>query len=47
MIANAGKKHLKYGAITIKTIYHEKYKGTTAFDGVKIVFNLIKWRLFR
>lgn len=47
MIANAGKKHLKYKVVPIQTIYSENYKGTTAFDGIKIVFNMIKWRLFK
>lgn len=47
IIANAGKKHLKYKAVPIQTIYSEKYKGTTIFDGVKIVYNLLKWRLFK
>lgn len=47
MIANAGKKHLKYKVVPIQTIYSEKYKGTTVFDGLKIVLNMLKWRLFR
>ena len=45
MIANIGKKHLKYKEIPIQTIYSDKYKGTTIFDGIKIVFNMILWRL--
>lgn len=45
MIANAGKNHLKYKQIPIKTIYSDKYKGTTVFDGIKIVINLFIWRL--
>ena len=45
MIANAGRKKLKYSEIPIKTIYKEKYKGTTIFDGMKIILNMIKWRL--
>jgi glycosyltransferase involved in cell wall biosynthesis len=47
MIANAGKKRLKYKEITIKTIYSDKYKGTTIIDGVKIVLNMIWWKLTR
>jgi UDP-N-acetylglucosamine---dolichyl-phosphate N-acetylglucosaminyltransferase len=47
MIANSGKKHLKYKVVPIATIYSDKYKGTTVFDGIKIVLNMIKWRLFR
>jgi glycosyltransferase involved in cell wall biosynthesis len=45
MIANAGKHNLRYGEIQIQTIYPEKYKGTTVIDGIKIVFNMLLWRL--
>ncbi len=45
MIANIGKRHLKYKEIPIKTIYSNKYKGTTIFDGIKIVFDMFLWRL--
>lgn len=45
MIANIGKKKLKYKEIPIKTIYTDKYKGTTLIDGIKIVCNLFWWRL--
>ena len=45
MIANIGKRHLKYKEIPIQTIYSDKYKGTTIFDGIKIVTNMVFWRL--
>jgi len=45
MIANAGKNHLKYKEIPISTIYTDRYKGTTIFDGIKIVINMFFWRL--
>ena len=45
IIANAGKSELKYKEIKIKTIYSDKYKGTTIIDGVKIVLNMIWWRI--
>jgi len=44
MIANAGKHKLKYKQIQIKTLYLDKYKGTTIMDGIKIVFDIISWR---
>ena len=44
MIANAGKHHLRYGESEVKTIYRERYKGTTILDGIKIVFNMLLWR---
>ena len=45
MIAKIGKYKLAYKQIPIDTIYSDKYKGTTILDGVKIVFNLLLWRL--
>jgi len=45
MIANIGKKRLRYKEIPIKTIYLDRYKGTTVIDGIKIVCNLLRWRL--
>ena len=46
MIAKAGKQKLKYVQIPIQTIYADKYKGTTIIDGVKIVANMLWWKLF-
>ncbi len=45
MIANIGKRKLEYKEIPIKTIYTDRYKGTTIIDGIKIVCNLFWWRL--
>jgi len=45
MIIRAGKNNLKYRQINIKTIYSDKRKGTNVFDGVKIVWNMIKWKM--
>jgi glycosyltransferase involved in cell wall biosynthesis len=45
MIAKIGKYKLSYHEIPIDTIYSDKYKGTTILDGVKIVFNLLIWKL--
>jgi glycosyltransferase involved in cell wall biosynthesis len=45
MIANAGKAKLTYTERPIQTIYAEKYKGTTVIDGVKIVMNMLWWKL--
>lgn len=47
MIAKLGKKRMKYSEIPIPTVYHDKYKGTTIKDGIKIILNMIIWRLFR
>ena len=45
MIAKMGKYKLSYAEIPIATIYSDRYKGTTVLDGIKIVFNLLIWKL--
>ncbi len=45
MIANAGKQKLNYAEVAIETVYLDRYKGTTVLDGVKIVMNMISWRI--
>ncbi len=47
MIANVGKEKLSFAEVPIQTIYSDKYKGTTVMDGVKIVGNMVLWRLRR
>lgn len=39
-------KGLTYAQIPIKKIYHDKNKGTTISDGLKIGYTMIKWTLF-
>lgn len=46
MIARAAKHNLKYSEIEIKTIYHDNHKGTTPIDGIKILLNMIRFKLF-
>ncbi|HLD43219.1 MAG TPA: glycosyltransferase family 2 protein [Candidatus Nanoarchaeia archaeon] len=43
MIAKAGRQRLKYSQIPIKTVYSDKYKGTTVLDGIRIVINMVFW----
>ncbi len=45
MVVNAGKHHLRWTEVPITTIYHDKYRGTTVLDGVRIFLNMIAWRL--
>lgn len=47
MIANIGKRHLKYKEIPIQTIYSDRYKGTTIIDGIKIILNMVWWRFIK
>ncbi len=45
MIVRAGLAGLQHKEIIVKTIYHDRHKGTSIFDGVKIALNLLKWRV--
>ena len=47
MAIKAGKKKLKHTTIFIETIYADKYKGTTVFDGMIIVAKMVGWRLWK
>lgn len=44
MIVNAGKHKVPFVQVPITTIYHDKYKGTTVVDGIRIMINLLAWR---
>lgn len=45
MIVNAGKHHVAYEQVPITTIYHDKYKGTTVVDGIRIMINILAWKI--
>lgn len=47
MLAHLGKHNLSFTELPIQTVYLDKYKGTTIFDGIKIVIDLFFWRLTR
>jgi len=47
MVTKVGKRNLNYKEIPIQTIYSDRYKGTTIIDGIKIVLNVLWWRLAR
>jgi len=44
MIAHVSEANLRYAEFTIETIYHDNYKGTTVIDGVRILFNILRWK---
>ena len=46
MIANVGRLKIKYAILPVKTIYRDRYKGTTVKDGIEIVLNLLWWRIW-
>ena len=47
MAIRAGKKKMKHTIVPIETIYADKYKGTTIFDGIAIVAKMVGWRLWK
>ncbi len=47
MTIRAGKQKLKYIQHPIQTIYNDKYKGTTIFDGITIVGKMIGSKLLK
>lgn len=45
MIVNTGKHHVRYAQVPITTIYLDKYKGTTVIDGIRIMINMLAWKI--
>ncbi|MCF7871700.1 glycosyltransferase family 2 protein [Candidatus Woesearchaeota archaeon] len=45
MIVKVAKNKLKYTEIPIDTIYLDTFKGTTIFDGIKVVLNILKFKI--
>ncbi|PIN75626.1 dolichyl-phosphate mannose synthase [Candidatus Woesearchaeota archaeon CG10_big_fil_rev_8_21_14_0_10_37_12] len=45
-VAKIGLNKVKYCEVPIRTIYPKKTKGTNWFDGFKIFFKTIYWRMF-
>lgn len=45
MIVNAGKHHVPFAEVPITTIYHDNYKGTTVIDGIRIMINILAWKI--
>ncbi len=45
MIVNVGKRALRTAEVPIATVYHDKYKGTTVIDGIRILCNILIWKL--
>lgn len=46
MIVRAAKQNLRYREASIATIYHDKYKGTTPLDGIPILLQILKWKIY-
>ena len=47
IVAKTGKYKLRYTQLPIKTIYADRYKGTTVFDGINIVMKMLWWKIAR
>lgn len=45
MIKNINKHNISHSEVEIQTIFNDSYKGTTPLDGIKIVLNMLQWRL--
>ena len=46
MIANTARNRLRHAEHEIETIYFDKFKGTTIFDGIKIFIKILRVRIF-
>ena len=44
MLIFAAHNHIPVLEVPIQTIYHDKHKGTTPLDGIRILLLLISWR---
>lgn len=45
MVAKMALHKLKYTQVVVKTVYHDKVKGVTILDAVRILFDVIRWRI--
>jgi glycosyltransferase involved in cell wall biosynthesis len=45
MLMRMARSHLRFAEIPIATVYTDRYKGTQPIDGVRILGQLLRWRL--
>lgn len=45
-LARIGKNKLPFKTVVVDTIYHDKYKGFSILDGIKLLFQIPRWRYF-
>lgn len=45
MLVHAARAGLRMEEVPIATVYHDRYKGTTPVDGLRILANMLRWRL--
>lgn len=47
MVIKTAKLKLRYCEIPVETIYYDKFKGVTVLNAVGILFDVIKWRIYK
>jgi glycosyltransferase involved in cell wall biosynthesis len=47
MLIRAVRSHLRIAEVAIATVYHDRYKGTTVTDGVRIFGQMLRWTFGR
>jgi len=45
MALRVAKNKLRYQEVCIPTIYHDKYKGVSIIDGMKLLLTMLVWRI--
>ena len=45
ILIHAASADLRIDEIPIETVYHDRYKGTTIADGIRILGSMLRWRL--
>jgi glycosyltransferase involved in cell wall biosynthesis len=45
MLMRMARNHLRFAEIPIATVYRDRFKGTQPIDGVRILGQLLRWRL--
>jgi glycosyltransferase involved in cell wall biosynthesis len=45
MLVRMARNHLRFVEVPIATVYADRYKGTQPIDGVRILGQLLRWRL--
>lgn len=47
MLVRAARARLRIAEVPVSTLYDDRYKGTTPADGVRILAEMLRWRLSR
>ena len=47
MVIKTRQMGLRYCEVSVETVYYDKFKGVTVLDAINILFNILKWRVFK